>query len=367
MRPQVNGPEKKIIPVKAGVELSASIYRPTEIKGDPIILIHGLQATSEIFDVPGAEKMSLPRYLSSRGYPVVTFDQRGTRESKAGNWSFGLAEVALEDLPAVIVFTLQEYGVERVTLGGHSLGGTISYALRAYLSKPDATINGITQKNLGASFAIASPVRLSPEIKPWSEIREKRGQFIKYLDADRDGRATRGDFIRGQFSLYSPILGKFLSLGLIRLIMKLGSMAAPLAGLIRTMPFPVLVYNSDDFDNETYSALLKSSALDDGSVQLMSELIDAMARKGEIVVQYEDAEFELYASLKSSNPFPLLTICSSEDKLVPHVDAMAIHEVVGGGTNIVTEDEFGIGSGHGGYLFKDGLWERVAKSISDFL
>lgn len=94
-----------------------------------VVLVRGLLASADSFEVPGLPWLSLARYLASRGFEEVTYDQRGAGLSSASSVDFGLAEHVLVDLPAVLRFALELTGAdpEDLVLGEHGFDGTPLY------------------------------------------------------------------------------------------------------------------------------------------------------------------------------------------------------------------------------------------------
>ncbi|WP_433541722.1 alpha/beta fold hydrolase [Streptosporangium sandarakinum] len=82
--------------------------------GDPVLLLHGLGGTLEVWDALGLE-----------GHRTVAMDLRGHGHSGDGPWDW---EAALDDLEAVV----RCLGLGNPAVAGHSLGGmlAVQWALR---------------------------------------------------------------------------------------------------------------------------------------------------------------------------------------------------------------------------------------------
>jgi pimeloyl-ACP methyl ester carboxylesterase len=89
-------------------------YRELPGTGTPVLLIHGIGSNSDT-------RGELPERLSAQGIPVLAVDLPGHGESSKGPGDYSLGSLAstLRDL-------LDDRGVERAHLVGHSLGGGVS-------------------------------------------------------------------------------------------------------------------------------------------------------------------------------------------------------------------------------------------------
>lgn len=89
-------------------------YRELAGSGTPVLLIHGIGSSADTWG-------EIPEQLSARGIHVLAVDLPGHGESSRGPGDYSLGSLAstLRDL-------LDERGIERAHLVGHSLGGGVS-------------------------------------------------------------------------------------------------------------------------------------------------------------------------------------------------------------------------------------------------
>jgi len=115
----------------------------------PVLLVHGLLFTSAMWLYAGRE-MNLAYKLVDQGTEVWLATFRGGRGSQRHKtlsvdtdeyWNFGYDEVAKFDIPAIIEYVLHASGKEKVNYIGHSMGGSVYFAMCNY--KPDLCMNGV--------------------------------------------------------------------------------------------------------------------------------------------------------------------------------------------------------------------------------
>lgn len=364
------------LPVTDGTSLRLRIYRPTDsVKRPPVILIHGLLSSSDFFDAPGVPDASIARYLQKQGLAVVAYDQRGAGGSTAESWAFGMGDLTLYDLPAVIRYTLDLFGADRVTLGGHSLGGVQAYLLRAYLAGYDGTWQSISIRHLGDAFVLASPARFTPTLPLWKALRRISHSLIRSMDRDKDGKICREDFVTAQTTLqkpaFNPIVHALLKTRfvpfLVRHAIRLSGASPFLARIfLRLSPYNIL-FHRHDFEPAVFHHIISAGILDVGSVQLLHDIKNGVQADGSFTVEHEEACIRLPDDLRAAPPFRLLTVTSDLDGLIPAGDVNAAHEVVENGKSVFTEQTFGTRSGHSGYLFKPSLYPQVYNAVARFL
>jgi pimeloyl-ACP methyl ester carboxylesterase len=341
-------------PVRAdGLSLAARSYQPDRDRfpGNAVILLHGIFSSADMFDVRGLEAISLARRLQRDGIHVITYDQRGGGDSSVTSWKFGIREHALVDLPAVIVEANRRFGLERIVLGGHSLGGMIWLRWM----QANGTAGGPLPLVVGA-VAIASPAFFDQAFPPWSDFADRGRSFVESIDANSDRIIDRAEFTRGQALLYRPWMRPLLSPAMVERSIRLGAKAPWAAGLVRRLPIPSLIYNGDDFDSRTFMYLLRSRAIDRGSNQLLLELFDAIG-----------------SMPGPSDPVPLDVLCigSAADHLVPLRTVEGLASLFRKAHVVSTERDYGSPTGHAGYFFKasvrDGVYADVKRYVETVL
>lgn len=353
-----------------GTTLAVRHYAPVHSSscGVVIVLLHGLLASAEIFDVPGLEELSLARFLAGRGFQVVSYDQRGTGDSTAESVDFGLAEHSWVDLPAVLRFALDLTGSdqERLVLGGHSLGGTLIY-LQQVAARKDSAAAAAVGPVVHRAFTLASPAAFDPRWWPWNLIRRGGHELVLSLDANADGMVSRQEFVAGQTRLRWPRIGGLVRPGMIAAAIKVASALPWLGGALRYAPLPTFIYGRRDFSNWAFWRLLRSRALDKAPIRLFDELVDATANGGCLRVRQGDLEVTLPEDLSILEGLRILTVTSRQDGFVPWQAAQTIHSYIRNAEQITTEERFAMPSGHAGYLFRHGLAEGVRETVARFV
>ncbi|HEX6025814.1 MAG TPA: alpha/beta fold hydrolase [Solirubrobacter sp.] len=116
-------------------------------RGDPVVLVHGLGDDHRAW-----RRVVAPLMLTRR---VVLYDLRGHGASPLGD-----ADGSLAQLGADLVGVLDDAGIDRATIAGFSLGGTI--AMRAAIDAPD---------RVRALALIATSSRVNSAARAWYEER----------------------------------------------------------------------------------------------------------------------------------------------------------------------------------------------------
>jgi 3-oxoadipate enol-lactonase len=98
-------------------------------RGEPLLLLHGLTATRR-YVLQGS------RLLAREGFRLVSYDARAHGESDPGDG------YEYSDLAADLVSVLEERGIERAVLVGHSMGAAT--AIRVALERPEL-VSGLVQ------------------------------------------------------------------------------------------------------------------------------------------------------------------------------------------------------------------------------
>jgi pimeloyl-ACP methyl ester carboxylesterase len=135
-----------------GVQLAVKHFRPsagTRLNLPPVVCLPGLGTDSANFDAPAP--YGLARRFADAGLETFTVDLRGTGLSRMP-WSSWLGvtfdDFVRQDVPAVMRHVMARTGSDRVSLVGHSLGGTLAYA----------TLGSPLGKQVSSVVAIAAPL-----------------------------------------------------------------------------------------------------------------------------------------------------------------------------------------------------------------
>jgi pimeloyl-ACP methyl ester carboxylesterase len=125
-----------------GIATSAGKHG-SAFRGPPVLIVPGYGMNASIFGYhPSGE--SLCDVLVRYGHDVWTCDLRGQGEARAlapEARNFGIAELALEDLPSVIDLVRSESGSQTVSLVGCSLGAALVFSFMAHHG--DAKIHAV--------------------------------------------------------------------------------------------------------------------------------------------------------------------------------------------------------------------------------
>ena len=105
-------------------------YRKGRTGGEPVLLVHGLNANQHNFTVPA--DASLVDHLVSKGFDCWCIDLRGSRSS-APPFEYHRRDAALDDflihdLPTAVKYIKDATRYPKVHWIGHSLGGMLLYA-----------------------------------------------------------------------------------------------------------------------------------------------------------------------------------------------------------------------------------------------
>jgi pimeloyl-ACP methyl ester carboxylesterase len=117
-------------------------------RGEPVVLVHGLGDDHRAW-----RRVVAPLMLTRR---VVLYDLRGHGGSPLGDDADG----SLAQLGSDLIAVLDDAGIERATIAGFSLGGTI--AMRAAIDAPD---------RVSALALIGTSSRVNSAARGWYEER----------------------------------------------------------------------------------------------------------------------------------------------------------------------------------------------------
>ena len=136
-------------------------------RGEPVVLVHGLGDDHRAW-----RRVVAPLMLTRR---VVLYDLRGH-----GNSPLGDADGSLAQLGADLIEVLDDAAIDRATIAGFSLGGTI--AMRAAVDAPD---------RVAALALIGTSSRVNSAARGWYEeraalVENDDPELRKTLDADTE-------------------------------------------------------------------------------------------------------------------------------------------------------------------------------------
>jgi pimeloyl-ACP methyl ester carboxylesterase len=142
--------------------------------GPPLVLLHGLTATRR-YVLQGS------RLLAREGFRLVAYDARAHGESDPGD------RYEYADLAADLVDVMEQQGLERAVLVGHSMGAAT--AIRVALEEPEL-VTGLVQ--ITPAYA-GAPYRDDSELAYWDRLAaglEADGAdgFMRVFDPPADER-----------------------------------------------------------------------------------------------------------------------------------------------------------------------------------
>ncbi|MDY6985904.1 MAG: alpha/beta fold hydrolase [Candidatus Thermoplasmatota archaeon] len=139
-----------------GAELVGRVFIPYEQNGKGIVLYHGFSGSCEGFY---SDKLPIAQSLADMGYTVLTYDHRAHDQS-TGTFDF---EYLVDDAISAIT-VLQSYGVDRIGVMGHSMGGMIAVLVSAYDPRVECTVAWAAPKSINSAIAwiLGSVLRAEP-------------------------------------------------------------------------------------------------------------------------------------------------------------------------------------------------------------
>ena len=358
--------DQEFIESAPGSKLAIRIYRKQENKSastNPIVLVHGLLNSSDLFDLPESDHMGLSETLMNQGYDVFTYDQRGAGQSSCQDWDFGMYENALIDLPAVIQYAMRYTGSRKVILGGYSLGGLIIFLLVTYLTKTKSHIQNISHDNIHKVFTMASPGMIMERSGKWKHLFQRGENILNKMGSV----INKTDFLKYQIYVRNPILSFFISRPTLNTTLKFAQRNTVFSKVTKALPVPNFLYKKTDMDSRTFMHVIRSNVLDKTSRKLFYDLISYTKDNGRIRLLLQDCEIVLPEDFAYWNHIPLLTFSSLGDLLVLSSEVEAAAEKIKHSTHFVVDEDFGINCGHSGFLFRDDLFKKIVAEISGFL
>ena len=122
---------------KDGIQISLFEYRPEKPTAGalPILLVHGLGASSRAFDL--VDQYSFAQFLACQGHITYAINLRGTAPSEVPDWkdrqawSWNLDTHIQEDIPAAIQWICKRTLSKQLHWIGHSMGGICYFGMVA--------------------------------------------------------------------------------------------------------------------------------------------------------------------------------------------------------------------------------------------
>jgi alpha-beta hydrolase superfamily lysophospholipase len=261
----------------AGHDLALRRVAPgSKSKARPVVIVPGYGMNSFIFGFHPAER-SLEATLAHQGLVVYSADLRGQGRSRAGRGTtdaYGMAELAIDDVGAVIDYVREREGADKVDLIGCSLGTALAFGQLAHRGG-DA---------VGSFVALGGLVR-------WVEVP-------KLL----------------QIAFASPAL-----VGLIKMrgTRKLAKHALPL--VTRTVPRLLSLYvNAASSDLSRAKEIVQT--VEDPHAGINREIAEWIARR-DLVLRGVNV-----SSAIESMSHPLLCVVAKDDGIVPEATSRDVYE-----------------------------------------
>ncbi len=107
-----------------GYPLGATVFEapPSTRNGHVVIICSGTAIKQQFYG-------AYARFLSQRGYNVITFDYRGIRRARHGNlagFQGNMHDWGKKDVSAVIAWACTEFQQPKIHVVGHSAGGWLT-------------------------------------------------------------------------------------------------------------------------------------------------------------------------------------------------------------------------------------------------
>ena len=304
----------------AGWKLAVTRHAPRgETRGRPVLVVPGYGMNSFIFGYH-PKGPSLVECLAARGIEVWTVDFRGQgRTIRArGHNRYGMAELAVDDLGAVIrhVLEVTETGSKTIDLLGCSLGAALSFAHVAVVD--GAPVHAIVSMAGLVTWREAHPI-----------VR---------------------------FAFGSPRVAGMLRFKNTR---SLARVALPV--LSRVAPSLLSVYVNGESTDLSHAARLVQTVEDPHPI--INREIAEWIRRGDLVVRGVNVSAKL-----PEMRHPYMCVVANHDGIVMPETARHTYEVIGSSTKqllLVGEDDLPIA--HADLFVCTGAQERVFAPVADFL
>ncbi|HEX4750511.1 MAG TPA: alpha/beta hydrolase [Bryobacteraceae bacterium] len=145
-----------------GVQLAFGMWPG---RGEPVIALHGLTANFLNF-VGVAERLEGRR-------PLLAFDLRGRGDSDKPEGPYGLAQHARD-----VAVAMQEFGLGRSVVMGHSMGGFVAMALAA--QNPELVERLVL---IDGGFVISPKAGAKPDESVSAALAERINQLTRWYDS----------------------------------------------------------------------------------------------------------------------------------------------------------------------------------------
>ena len=177
------GKQEFFVDTETGMKLQVVAKIPqTGRSGQAVLLIHGSGVGWEYWDVPFRD-YSVMEYLATRGVDVYAVQCRGYgRSTKPDGMTVTAASIA-DDLKSVVVEIMKRSNVKKVSMAGHSSGGTV--VLVAAGKYPDLLDRIVI---IGTRYKKINPNFVAYATKMIEQAKEPGKDYVNnthYLDVEK--------------------------------------------------------------------------------------------------------------------------------------------------------------------------------------
>ena len=287
-------------------------------RSSPVIIVPGYGMNSFIFGFHPGER-SLEAALAHRGLTVYSADLRGQGSSRSrvplGN--YGLAELGVDDLGAVIEHVRRRENAERVHLLGCSLGTALAFSYIAHRGQQH----------------IASFVSL--------------GGLVRWVEVPRVLRIAFGN---------PELIGRFKIRGSRRIVSVL------LPAIVRFAPKVLSLYvNATSSDLSRAKEMVQT--VEDPHAPINEEIAHWIAR-GDLIVRGKNV-----SRFIEEITVPTMTVVAKDDGIVPEATGRDVHDRVGAKDKelLVIGGDPDKPIAHADLFLSRGAEERIFEPIARFL
>jgi pimeloyl-ACP methyl ester carboxylesterase len=186
-----------------GAQLVGRVFIPAEQNGKGIVLYHGFGGNCEGFY---SDRLPIAQRLVSMGYTVLTYDHRA-HEHSTGDFDF---EYLVEDAMTAITM-LQSYGVTRIGVTGHSMGGMIAILVSAYDPRVECTVAWAAPKSVDSAVVWVLKENLITETTDEDFLAAINKVYGTNLPTEGGAAAERGPVDVGKLHTTLPDLLHFFA------------------------------------------------------------------------------------------------------------------------------------------------------------